>query len=179
MAEALLRHRLAQIDATVRVSSAGLNPGDHPATAHGVATMAARGLDIAGHRSRELTPDLLRGADLVIGKAREHVREVAVVEPSAVDRAFTLKELVAAAEAKGGRRAGESVSEWLGRIGRGRRRDDLLGVGYDDALDIDDPVGRPRAEYEATADELDALLGRLVELAWPGSTVHHDEERSA
>jgi protein-tyrosine phosphatase len=179
MAEALLRHRLEQVDPSVAVSSAGLHPGGRPATAHGVATMAARGLDIAAHRSRELTPELLRGADLVIGMAREHVREVAVVEPGAVDRTFTLKELVAAAEANGGRPPGESISAWLDRVGRGRRRDDLLGVGYDNAFDIDDPVGRPRADYEATADELDGLLGRLVALAWPTPDRQHDEERSA
>jgi protein-tyrosine phosphatase len=179
MAEALLRHRLEQVDPTVTVSSAGLHPGDRPATAHGVATMADRGLDIGSHRSRTLTRELLGGADLIIGMAREHVREVAVTEPDALDRTFTLKELVRAAEADGRRRPAEAVGEWLGRIGRGRRPDDLLGVGHDDAYDIEDPIGRGRADYEATADELDALLSRLVALAWPTADLEDGQERSA
>ena len=37
--------------------------------------MADRGLDTSGHRSRNLRPDLVTGADLVIGMARSHVRE--------------------------------------------------------------------------------------------------------
>ena len=99
MAEALLRHRLESVDPTVTVSSAGIYPGGMPATGHGVATMAERGLDLESHRSLQVTSELLQSADLVIGMAREHVREVAVVEPAAVDRAFTLKELVRMAEA--------------------------------------------------------------------------------
>ena len=52
-------------------------------------------------------------------------------------------------------------------------------MGYDDAYDIADPVGGSRADYEATADELDGLLGRLVALAWPTAGVQHGQERSA
>jgi protein-tyrosine phosphatase len=179
MAEALLRHRLEQVDPSVAVSSAGLHPGGRPATAHGVATMAARGLDIEPHRSRTLTRELLQRADLIIGMAREHVREVAVMEPKAIDRTFTLKELVRAGDGAGGRRLAETMGAWLGRVGRDRPRDDLLGVGHDDAYDVEDPVGRARADYEATADELDALLSRLVALAWPSADHQDGQERSA
>lgn len=179
MAEALLRRRLEQVDPGVTVSSAGLYPGGRPATAHGVATMADRGLDIEPHRSRTITRELLGGADLIIGMAREHVREAVVMDPDVADRAFTLKELVRAAEELGGRRPSEPVADWLVRIGRGRRLEDLLGVGYDHVYDIDDPVGRARADYEATADELDALLSRLVELAWPVADLQDGQERSA
>jgi protein-tyrosine phosphatase len=179
MAEVLLRHRLGQVDRTVTVSSAGLYEGGRPATDHGIATMAARGLDLGAHRSRQATSELLRRADVVIAMAREHVREVAVLEPAAIDRSFTLKELVRLAQAGGGRRVGEPLGEWLARISASRRRDDLLGVGYDDAYDIADPIGRGRADYEATADQIDELLGRLVALAWPAPATHHEQERSA
>ena len=179
MAEALLRHRLEQVGVTATLSSAGLLPGDRPATDHGVATMADRGLDIAGHLSRQVTPELLSAADLVIGMAREHVREVAVIEPEAGPRTFTLKELVRAAEAKGGRHRNETFSEWLDRLAARRRHDDMVGVGYDATYDVEDPIGRSRADYEATADELDDLLARLVALAWPAPTLQHGQERSA
>lgn len=179
MAEALLRGRLAQVDPTVAVSSAGLYPGGHPATQHAIATMADRGLDLAPHRSRQVGPDLVQGADLVLGMAREHVREVAVLEPDSVDRTFSLKELVRLAEANGGRRSGERLDDWLRRVGVSRRRDDLIGVGHDDEYDIDDPIGRGRADYEVTANEIDGLLAKLVALAWPTAANQHGQERSA
>ncbi len=47
-------------------------------------------------------------------------------------------------------------------------------MGHDPAFDIEDPVGGDRADYEITATELDELLRRLVELAWP---VTADQER--
>lgn len=83
MAEALLRRRLEAAGIPARVHSAGLLPGGRPATADGVAVMAARGLDTSAHVSRQLTRDLVAGADLVIGMAREHVREAVVLEPAA------------------------------------------------------------------------------------------------
>lgn len=177
MAEVLLRRRIEQAGGTATVTSAGLYEGGMPATTHGIAAMADRGLDLRSHRSRRVHADLLRDADLVVGMAREHVREIAVLEPAAVDRSFTLKELVRLGELSGGRRPDEALADWLARVGATRRRDDLLGVGHDPAFDIADPIGRARPEYDATADELDGLLERLVALLW--STAAHEQERSA
>ena len=165
MAEALLRHRLSEAGVDATVTSAGLHPGGRPATAHGIQAMAARGLDTSGHVSRQLAAPLLAPADLILGMAREHVREVAVVDPAALGRAFTLKELVRLGEQAGPRAPGEALGDWLARAGRGRERQRLMGVGHDPDYDVEDPVGRGREDYEATADELDALLARLVDLA--------------
>jgi protein-tyrosine phosphatase len=178
MAQALLRHRLEDVDDHVTVTSAGLYEGGRPATPHGVATMKGRGLDLVPHRSRKVGSEMLQAADLIIGMSREHVREVAVVEPSAADRSFTLKDLVRLGELAGGREPGEQLSAWLARISVARRRDDLVGVGHDDTYDIADPVGLDRADYEATADELDGLLARLVALLWATSAAH-EQGRSA
>lgn len=167
MAEALLRHHLSAVGADVHVSSAGLMAGGRPATAHGQAAMADRGLDLSRHESRQLDRQLVADADLVIGMAREHIREVAVLDAGALSRSFTLKELVRSATAVGPRRADEPLEAWLQRIGAGRRREALLGAGHDDAYDVEDPVGRSRVDYDDTAAELDSLLERLVALAWP------------
>jgi protein-tyrosine phosphatase len=165
MAEAILRRRLEEAGVDSTVSSAGLHPGGRPATAHGIATMAARGLDTSGHVSRQLTPDLVAAADLIVGMAREHVREVAVIDADALSRAFTLKELVRLGELVGPRSQGEALADWLARVARGRERQRLMGVGHDPDYDIEDPVGRGREDYEATAAELDDLLARLVDRA--------------
>jgi protein-tyrosine phosphatase len=178
MAEVMLRHRLEERGITATVASAGLYPSGSPATDDARGTMADRGLDLDRHVSRRIDAELIADADLIIGMTREHVREIAVVDTDALHRTFTLKELVRAGTAMGPRHADQSVSAWLRRAGQGRRREALLGVGHDDAYDIDDPVGRPRADYEAAADEIDGLLARLVALLWP-EAADEQQERTA
>lgn len=165
MAEAILRHRLEEAGVEASVSSAGLHAGGRPATTAGVAAMAARGLDTSGHVSRQLEAEMVAAADLIVGMAREHVREVAVIDPGALARSFTLKELVRLGEQAGPRAPDEPLEAWLARLGRGRERQRLLGAGHDPDYDVEDPVGRGRDDYEATAAELDDLLGRLAALA--------------
>jgi protein-tyrosine phosphatase len=177
MAEVLLRRHLAAAGVEATVSSAGLYEGGRPATAHGVAAMADRGLDLSAHRSRQVDADLLEGADLVIGMAREHVREAVVLQPDALAKTFTLKELARAAEAAGERPADQPLSAWLARLAQTRSRRALVGTGYDDQLDVEDPVGRGRVDYEVTANLLDSLLCRVVGLAFP--TGAQRRERSA
>ncbi len=179
MAEALLRRRLEDAGVSGRVSSAGSYPSGNPATAEAVQVMASRGLDIEDHRSTQVAPEILRAADLVIGMTREHVREAAVLEPTALARTFTLKELVTAGTRAGARRPGETLDAWLDRVGVGRRRQALLGAGHDEEMDIADPVGLPRADYERTADELEVLLDELVALAWPAGVVDEAQGRTA
>jgi protein-tyrosine-phosphatase len=162
MAEGLLERLLAQAGVGAEVGSAGLLPGGAPATTDAVATMADRGVDISGHVSRMLTREMAITTPLVVGMTRAHVREACVTFGAPVDRAYTLKELVRRGEQAGGRRDGEPASSWLARIGAGRRTADLMGD--DPADDIADPVGRPRDVYEDTADELEGLLRRLVNL---------------
>ena len=167
MAEVLLRHHLEVAGVEATVSSAGIYHGGVPATHHGVDAMAARGLDLTGHESRQLDEEMLRRADLVIAMARMHVREVAVLAPEALPKTFTLKELARTAAAVGERGRDEPLDAWLGHIASRRVTRSLVGVGHDDTLDVADPVGRGRAQYEATADLLDALLAQVVDLAFP------------
>jgi protein-tyrosine phosphatase len=179
MAEALLRRRLAEVGVEAHVGSAGLHPSGSPATDEAISVMAGRGLDIEAHRSRQLEPDMIAAADLVLGMAREHVREVAVLDGDALGRAFTIKELVAAGRNIGPRLPPESLEDWLARAGVGRQRQSLLGAGYDHALDVADPVGGPRAEYVDTADELEELIDVLVGLVWPVEVTASLQGRSA
>ena len=166
MAEVLLRDLLATHGVGARVASAGLYPPGSPATADAVAVMADRGLDLQRHRSRQIDHALLSRADLILTMTREHVREVAVTDPSFLAKAFTLKELVHLGELVGPRLAGESHDAWMARLATSRRREALLGVGHDDAYDIADPIGGSRAQYRTTANELETLLIRMVELTW-------------
>jgi protein-tyrosine phosphatase len=167
MAEAFLRHRLEGRKADVNVSSAGLRLVGEPASANGVDVLAERGLDLSAHRSRILDRELLEGTDLALAMAREHLREAVLAVPDIWPRAFTLKELVRRGSTVGPRAPGESVDAWLSRANSGRNRADLLGSSLDD--DVEDPIGLDRPAYEKTADELNTLIERLVDLVWPAA----------
>jgi protein-tyrosine-phosphatase len=160
MAEGLLRKLLAQAEAGASVGSAGLLPGGAPATPEAIGTMAERGVDLRRHRSRTLTAGTAAGARLVVGMARHHARAACIERGAPAARTFTLRELVRRGEAVGARRGGEPLERWLARVRAGRRPAGAVGR----ADDIADPVGRPRAAYEALADELEDLLRRLVAL---------------
>jgi protein-tyrosine phosphatase len=170
MAEVLFRHRLAAAGVDGHVRSAGLHPGGAPASEGTRTAMRERGLDLGEHRSTRLEAALVAQVDLVLGMTREHVREVVVLDRGALARAFTLRELVGLAERHDPRGCDEALAAWLERIGRGRRAQDLIGVGLDPELDIPDPIGGPLEGYRRTAEVIDDLLRRLVERAWPAAT---------
>ena len=168
MAEAFLQDRLhsAGVDATVH--SSGLLYTGRPATDHGVSVLGELGLDISGHRSTLVSVELLEGADLVLGMAREHIREAVVLVPDAWPRAFTLKELVRRGEELGARTPGQPLDEWLDKCHAGRTHADLLGTSLDD--DVPDPIGMHRTAYQRTASMLYDLVDRLVAVAFPEGT---------
>lgn len=165
MAAATLLRVAATRGLTLVVDSAGLLSGGKSPPAEMVAVMAARGIDLQDHRSRQLTPEMVEGTTLVVGMAREHVREVVSLRPDAWTRTFTLKELVRRAGEQGPRAPGQGMSEWLDQLQVGRTRADLLGSSPAD--DVADPVGRPRSEFEVTAKEIEGLILELVKRAWP------------
>ena len=161
MAEGLLRTLLADNGVPADIGSAGLMRGGAPATPHAVAVMAERGIDISRHVSRTIDPEAVRSTLLVIGMAREHVRAAIAGYEADVQRTFTLKGLVRLGEQAGPRRPDESLVDWLVRVAGERGGVDPTR-DHDD--DIADPVGKSRANYEATARGLDDLLRRLVAL---------------
>ncbi len=165
MAEGLLRERLGRAGVDAHVHSAGLVTEDRRASDHGVTAMSRRGIDISAHRSRRLAAGLITSADLIVGMELQHVREVAVLDRAAFDRAFTLPELARTAERLGPRRSDETVESWIRRASEGRRPSDMLGTRPDD--EVADPIGRSAREYEATARQLEALVDTVVAHLFP------------
>jgi protein-tyrosine phosphatase len=167
MAEALLRRRLSERGVDASVASAGLSAEGRGAPEPVVQVMADLDAPVDDHVSRQLSGEMIRSSDLVIGMAREHVRETVLLVPGAFERTFTLKELVRRGGELGGPADGEDVAMWLRRLHEGRTPIGHLGASPDD--DVDDPMGRRAAVYERVGDELDALIEQFVELAWgPG-----------
>jgi RpiB/LacA/LacB family sugar-phosphate isomerase len=92
MAEALFR-RAVSGRGEFRVLSAGLGAMDgQPPTPHSVRAMRELGVDIAAQRSRMLTTELVRSADLILGMTHSHVDTVALLYPPAAEKTFLLRE---------------------------------------------------------------------------------------
>ena len=166
MAQAMLSARLAARGIAVPVASAGVLDNGRTPPPEVIAVMAARGIDVSGHRSRMVTVDDLATADLILGLAREHVRNAAVLLPDAWPRAFTIRELVRRGQRASPRAPSERLGDWLTRVADGRGRRDILGDSPAD--DVADPTGGPLPGYQSTADALEQLIRDIVDLGWPG-----------
>lgn len=87
MAEALLSERLRLRGASATVESAGIAAlVGKPADPIAEALMRERGLDIAAHRARQLTPDLICSFELILVMESGQERAVESILPSARGR---------------------------------------------------------------------------------------------
>jgi protein-tyrosine phosphatase len=178
MAEVLLAEALARRGVAAHVTSAGLLEDGRPVSEHSVTCMADRGLDLTGHTSRLMTPELLAHADLVIGMERRHVREAAVLDRDSWPRAFTLRELARRAGEAGPRPADVALADWLAQLSADRSPSAHLGAAKGD--DVADPIGRSLRTYRRCATDLEQLVTTVVDLLWPATrdAVHPDPVRS-
>jgi protein-tyrosine phosphatase len=168
MGAALLASRIERDGVDATVSSAGLLADGERAADFSVETMRTRGLDLTDHRSRRITRAIVGDTDLVVTMARAQLREVVLLDPSAFERCFTLKELVRrGTELVGPRRTDETLREWLALASSGRDKSELLGQNVDD--DVEDPYRGPRDGFEKCAFTLELLTDQLVSIAWPGA----------
>lgn len=164
-AQAVLTDRLKRVHVPARIRSAGLLEQDGPPPPGALKAASQLGLDMSEHRSRRIDRQLISDADLVVGMAREHVREVVVAVPAAWPKTFTFKELVRRGSAAGLRLGNETLQQWLARVHEGRVMQDMLGDSPDD--DVADPMGGSAAQYNAAAAQIVELADHLVALAWP------------
>lgn len=146
LAEGLLRARL---DSTkFEVASAGIRAyagaEPHPLT---VAALQERGAPPLTTTADELTPGMLKEADLVLTATREHRGEVLEVFPGALRRTFTLLEFAALAP----------LVEAAGPIELVREAAAIRSQGPSEA-DIPDPIGRGEEFYRAVSVEIDASV---------------------
>ena len=165
MAAALFARRTEGHVDRPRVESVGLGDAGYPPPDEVLEVMARRGIDLSGHRSVTLTAPLVSEAGLVVGMSLRHVQEAMLLVPEAWQRTFRLKELVRRGEYVGPRLPGQDIASWV-RAAQGDRRRDSL-ANHSPGEDVADPYGGPFAGYEATADDLDDLTGRLAGLIWP------------
>ena len=87
MAEGWLKQKLS--DKGWVVESAGVGAwGGTPASEESVEVMRGLGIDISGHRSQELSKNLVEGASYILAMTEGHRREVLWRYPGAEDKTF-------------------------------------------------------------------------------------------
>jgi protein-tyrosine phosphatase len=151
LAERLLRRRLADAP-EVGVASAGVRAVvGAPMDASAALELARLGGDPAGFVARQLTPDMVAGADLVLTATREIRGQVVALAPAALKRTFTLLELAALLEERPWGDAEPSPRELVERAA------DWRGAAGDrgEALDVPDPIGGPPELHRAVAELVD------------------------
>jgi len=88
MAAAIARHL---VDHDVTIASAGVATRDGlPATPEAREALREMGIDLGDHRSRQLTPDMVRQADEIICMTPAHLERVLDMDPDARGKATTL-----------------------------------------------------------------------------------------
>ena len=180
MAERLLERAVQRRGAAVRVRSAGLLAEGRPAEAKAVQALDRLGLDLTGHVSRRLTPDLLQDHDLVVTMERRHVQAAVDLLSECWPRTFTLSDLLVRGSQRAPRPPQEDFAAWVARLHEGRRPADVLLGGVQG--DVADPVGRGTAAFRRTAEELSAASAALAALMFPDGapmTTDMDEDRPA
>ena len=130
--------------------------------------MADRGLDLSDHRSRQLVAEMLGRADLVIGMAREHVREAAVLNRDVLATHVHAQ----GAGARGRATSGPAPADEPSPPGWRASPAVVSRTRCSGSATTTSSTSRTRsaaagADYETTADVLDDLLGRVVALAFP------------
>ena len=91
MAAALLRDRLGRRGVVLGVESAGISAlVGRSAEPTAQELMRDRGLDISGHRARQLTPELIRSFELVLVMEASQQPEVEAILPTARGRVYRI-----------------------------------------------------------------------------------------
>ena len=135
----------------VVMTSAGFGPTGIPAIEDAVDAMSRRNLDVSGHRSQQVTADLLGDFDVVLTAERDHVVKIAALSPSVFRVTMTLPEFLRRAVADPFF-ASDELSGWLTGLTAERTAGQYL---RDDIDEIADPTGSPSRVFEAAVVALE------------------------
>ena len=127
----------------------------------------AAGSDARGFRARQVTPELVAGADLVLAAAREHRTAVAQLHPAALRRVFTVSDFADLVDGltvvdPDADPLADVDASWVRQVAAAaaRRRGSI--VARQSGVDITDPIGGPPSAFGQMADEVDAALVPIV-----------------
>ena len=164
-AEVLMRSGVGShgVDVSSAGTSALVGEGMAPPMADLVRGLGA---DPEGFVARQLTPLILRSADVVVTMTRAHRTQVVMLAPAAVQKTYLLAEVgrmlqqVDPSEVMERTTQGATAADRLSAALALARRYRMLGT--DPADDVVDPYGRSRHVYERALDQITRGLGPLI-----------------
>jgi protein-tyrosine-phosphatase len=160
IAAALFAQRVGRAPSTISIGSAGLRFTGEPTPEIGISLMSERGIDLTEHRSSPVTEQSIKDADLILGMAREHVREIVAISPEAWPKTFTIKDFVRRAERSGPPGRHQRFADWLESIGAEREPYDALGTNPGD--EVPDPYGQRAKVWNRVIEDLDDLVSAIA-----------------
>jgi protein-tyrosine-phosphatase len=139
------------------VSGSGTHalPG-HPMSVRTRTALERLGLADPTHRSSQFDETDVRRASLIVAMAPEHVEWVRRVHPEAADRTVTLKRVVRVLATS----PSPADAALLDRV----RTLDLAGLVIEEWEEVVDPAGGEQPDFDACAQEIDALVDQLIAL---------------
>lgn len=162
MAAAMLAAAFAERGVGVAVSSAGFLFEGHAASDTATKVLRERGLDLAAHRSRIVSRQLLDDADVVLTMERGHARDL-VLEFDDAEKVHTLKsfaELVFGLTAEEHEPAVKGLPSLVRAAADARPASAFLGDGRVD--EIADPHGRSARVHRKTVAEISAAVDAIA-----------------
>lgn len=165
-----LQQRLGGSSTSVTVASAGVRAlVGSPMMAASHERLLALGGDADGFAARALHVDIVTGADLILAMARDHRRAVVQMQPSAIRRVFTLRELARLAQTvDAGSLTPSSPSERLRALlplaAAQRGQTPPLRPQDDDVVD---PYGASSTVHRRAAAHIEEALTQLVDVWLP------------
>ena len=132
------------------VSGSGTHalPG-HPMSVRTRTALSRLGLADPTHRSAQFDETDVKRAALIVAMAPEHVQWVRRVHPEAADRTVTLKRIVRDLA------VGGALADRVRAL-------DLAAVEVEEWEEVVDPAGGEQPEFDACAQEIDALVDQLI-----------------
>jgi len=134
MAEGLMRKALYELGkADIEVASAGVRAltGLSP-TEETVAAMKEEDIDVSALKTKNVTAEMIRRADLILVMEPVHRDEIIRMAPKAASKTFLLKEY--------------------------GNPEDLVVKGWS----VNDPIGKPIEDYRLCRDEIDWNIDRIA-----------------
>ncbi|HVD90324.1 MAG TPA: hypothetical protein VNB91_15625 [Jatrophihabitantaceae bacterium] len=156
----------------VNVSSAGTGAlVGEPISPPMAALIAAEGADADHFLARQLSPAIVRDADLVVTMTNRHRSDTVAMVPAAVQRTFVLGELahmlhgVEPDDVSAESGPATSTAERLRALVTIAKRNRTPGVDPDE--DIVDPYGRSKTIYAQSFQQIREALEQILRLAVP------------
>jgi protein-tyrosine phosphatase len=173
MAEQILIQRATKAELPIKVHSAGVMAmTGSPMTPQSSDAMKARGFTPGKHVSRDLTPEMLEKADLVLTATLDHRSEIARMLPKASKYSFTIDEFARLTsflssdpefQEEFKKTKKETREEFLKRA----MKEAVLLRGMvptgKDPKDVVDPYGESVEVYEQVAEHIDVMLEIIVD----------------